>query len=85
MDKPGSTDSSDISICEVVQLEDEGGCIEIKRDRWIAMESQECPQHTRGRQVTGTLLVNQFQSKYEGLTRWDLNLHRDSTREGHAS
>ena len=29
VDKPGSTDSSDISICEVVQLEDEGACTEI--------------------------------------------------------
>ena len=60
MDKPGSTDSSDISICVVVHLEDEGACIEIERDRWITVESRKCPQHTRGCHVTGTLLVNQI-------------------------
>ena len=60
MDKPGSTDSSDISICVVVYLEDEGACIEIERDRWITVESAlntlvvPC-------QVTGTLRVNQIE------------------------
>ena len=61
MAKPGSTDSSDVSICEVVLLEEEGACIEIERDRWIAIESRKWPQHTRGRQVTSTLLVNQIE------------------------
>ena len=61
VDKLGSTDLSDIGICVVVLLEEEGACIEIERDRWITVESRKCPQHTRGRQVTGTLLADQIE------------------------
>ena len=59
MDKPGSTDSSDISICVLVHLEDGGACIEIEGDRWITVESRKSPQLPC--QVTGALLVNQIE------------------------
>ena len=53
--KTGSTDSSDISTCAVVLLEEEEACIEIERDRRIAVESAlPC-------QVTGTLRVDQIE------------------------